>query len=817
MSTSARIEDELRRLKERVRELEESEAALVRANRELQAAVESRERNGADGLTTLIEAIPHPLFIKDESGRVVACNKALAAFLGRSREELAGAELLPFFTNEFAWHDSKTDRQLQHVAGPVSFEARARRADGALRVLSVKKCRAPRGEGEPRLVIGAVLDVTQEVAIRDELQLQATMLEEEIGHHQRAEEALRERERMLSLIIDTVPQAVYWKDTRSVYLGCNQKFADHAGLPSPADVVGRTDLDLRWGDTFALQYRRNDREIMARDIPKIHQEKLQVEPDGTTTIFDTTKIPLHDACDCVVGVLGVYEDITERKKVEQELRESEERLRLIFEASQFGIVLVSTEGKIVFGNKRLAEMFGCDLDEMLGTRYIDWLYPIASDEAIEATDDMIAGRISSVAAERRYIRKDGSDFYGFISSRRMVEPDGTLQSLVGCIADMTDQKAMEEELFKARKLESLGILAGGIAHDFNNLLTGIMGNVSLARAILPQDHKATQYLERAQHASERARELTQQLLTFSKGGAPVKQLTSLGSIIRDSATFALLGSNVRCTFDISDDLWPAEIDAGQISQVISNLVINADQAMPSGGLLVIRAENVLPLDTEPTDKKIRITLKDNGVGISEENRQRIFDPYFTTKGSGSGLGLATVYSIVKNHDGELKVYSREHHGTTFAITLPAREGEVSSPPQASEVEVDSYGRVLVMDDDAAIRELARNLLEFLGYEPTVCSDGREMLELYCSAADEGNPYSAVIMDLTVPGGMGGKEAVGRLLQLDPCAVAIASSGYSDDAIMSTHSEFGFAGVISKPYSIHNLKSSLASILKASRG
>ncbi|UFS70079.1 PAS domain S-box protein [Geomonas sp. RF6] len=905
---------------------------------------ECKRCEGRAKLTTFAEAIPHPLFVKDQEGKFILCNSAFAKFLGRAKEDLSGADPAQFFPEEYCRQDANTDLQLQHL-GSASFQARARRADQAMRVLSVKKCRVPWGDPSSLAVVGAVLDITEEIAIQEELQLQATMLEEEIANHQRAEEALRERERMLSLIINTVPQAIFWKDTRSVYLGCNQKFADYAGLPSPADIVGKTDFELPLETAVAERYRQGDRDVMVRDMPRIHGEESLLRRDGREVVIDTTKIPLHDANACVVGLLGVFEDITERKQVEQELRESEERLRLIFDASQVGIILLSTEGRIIFGNKRLAEMFGCSLDKMMGTLYIDWLYPAGAEEGIRATDDMITGRMRCVTAERRYRRKDGSDFFGFISGRRMVEPDGSLRALVGCIADVTElkssrhelerekerlavtlrsigdgvitvdnservvllsrvaeelcgylqveaaglplsevfrvvheesgeplaespaaqvlrtrrpvehtehtvlvardgtrrtiatsvapildrerqilgvvlvfrdvteKKAIEEELFKARKLESLGILAGGIAHDFNNLLTGIMGNISLARMQMSQDELAAPYLERAQQASERSRELTQQLLTFSKGGTPVKKLTCLAQIIRDSATFALTGSNVRCTFDISSDLWPAEIDPVQMGQVISNLVINADQAMPGGGLLVIRAENVLPLDAETTEKKIRITLKDTGVGISGEHRQRIFDPYFTTKRSGSGLGLATVYSIIKKHDGELKVYSRENHGTTFAITLPAQEGVVPKVVQQPQVEPQTFGKVLVMDDDAAIRGLAKDSLDFLGYRTTVCKDGRELLELYRSAQAEGAPYCAVIMDLTVPGGMGGREAVQRLLEIDPTALAVASSGYSEDAIMANHRHFGFAGVIAKPYSIQDLKSSLAVLLK----
>jgi CheY-like chemotaxis protein len=375
---------------------------------------------------------------------------------------------------------------------------------------------------------------------------------------------------------------------------------------------------------------------------------------------------------------------------------------------------------------------------------------------------------------------------------------------------------MQEEILKNQKLESLGVLAGGIAHDFNNLLTGIMGNFSLARMLAEPGSKISSMLERAEKASLRAKELTQQLLTFSRGGAPVKRSTFIGQLMIESVSFSLRGSNVTAKFFIPEDIWPVDVDTGQMNQVINNLVINAGQAMPDGGIITVRAENAvitsdspLPL---PAGQYVKISLQDQGGGISEANIGRIFDPYFTTKTSGSGLGLAMVYSIIKKHGGCITVDSRPGIGTTFHFYLPASDispqlivDMESMPPQGK-------GKILVMDDEVIIREIAGEILSHLGYEVENCMDGTEAIRMYEEALRLGRPYAAVLMDLTIPGGMGGKEAIGRLMEIDPQVRVIVSSGYSNDPVMAQYKRYGFRGVVLKPYNAEELGRTLHEVI-----
>ena len=370
--------------------------------------------------------------------------------------------------------------------------------------------------------------------------------------------------------------------------------------------------------------------------------------------------------------------------------------------------------------------------------------------------------------------------------------------------EMADRKRAEDDLIKAQKLESLGVFAGGIAHDFNNILTSILANLSFARMQLSPSNMIAKRLEECEKATVRASELTQQLLTFARGGEPVKKLLNPATLIREAATFILRGSVVRSKLDLAPDLWCVEADGGQLSQSLHNLLINAAQAMPNGGEVTVRGENVI-LEEEnpnrlPPGRYLRITVEDHGCGIPPENLGRIFDPYFTTKAHGSGLGLASVYSIIKRHGGTVGITSSIGVGSRFEILLPASPERRPDILETKEIdEQQAGGRVLIMDDEEFIREIAEEILRFMGYDVESCADGAEAVELYRQAKENNLPFSCVILDLTIPGGMGGKEASTRILEIDPDAVLIVSSGYSNDPIIANYFSYGFSDAIRKPF------------------
>jgi signal transduction histidine kinase/ActR/RegA family two-component response regulator len=390
--------------------------------------------------------------------------------------------------------------------------------------------------------------------------------------------------------------------------------------------------------------------------------------------------------------------------------------------------------------------------------------------------------------------------------------DSEFENLLVSVFDITERRRMEEELLKAQKIESLGVLAGGIAHDFNNMLTVILGNIVLAKMKLNKDDDVFIRLDKAESAINRAMELTRNLLTFSKVGELSVKTVEIGELVRETASFALSGSKSKCIFSIPKDLWPVQIDEGQIRQVIENLVINADQAMPNGGAINVKCEN---LETCPQEMKpskdlrcVKISIADHGKGISPEIRGKIFDPYFSTKEGKSGLGLATSYSIVSKHGGQLTGESREGEGAVFSIFLPVGE-EGIRPRQIERKALEGCRRVLVMDDENEVREVAEGILKTIGCETTQAKDGEEALELYLKAGEEGRPFDVVILDLTVSGGMGGKETISRLLEIDRNVNAIVSTGYLNDPVMSDYMQYGFKGALNKPYKLQELKEVLS--------
>jgi nitrogen-specific signal transduction histidine kinase/ActR/RegA family two-component response regulator len=397
----------------------------------------------------------------------------------------------------------------------------------------------------------------------------------------------------------------------------------------------------------------------------------------------------------------------------------------------------------------------------------------------------------------------------FVETKAFPQKDksGNVVSVIETTRNITERHLLEAEQLKTQKLEAIGTLAGGIAHDFNNLLQGIFGYVSMAKITSNHPEKVLENLDQAEKALSLSVNLTTQLLTFAKGGNPVKKKVDLSPVIENAAKFALSGSRCECRLHLSPNLWPMEVDAGQISQVVQNIVLNASEAMPEGGIVHLTSKNI-PLSRE--GRQIRISIKDTGMGIPESYRTKIFDPYFTTKQKGSGLGLATSYSIVKNHGGSIDVESKQNKGTTFTITLPACE-PAALEKKAVQPEFDvrkQNGRIILMDDDAMIRDLARIMVETLGHEIELACHGEEAIEKYRGALMSENPFDLVILDLTIKGGMGGQETIRQLQEIDPNVKAVVSSGYSDDPVVSEYHNYGFQGMLNKPYTIQELEKCL---------
>jgi PAS domain S-box-containing protein len=516
--------------------------------------------------------------------------------------------------------------------------------------------------------------------------------------------------------------------------------------------------------------------------------------------------------------VAMVRDVTERKRFEKEIAAEKESLAVTLRSIGDGVITTDVEGKIIMLNNEAERLTGWTSKDAIG-RSLKTVFNVAIDLAAQARAQRSGYRneahsiLLSLPENATLTSRDSSEYIIEQVASPIRDNKNEVAGVVLVFRDITERQRNEAERRKAETLEQLGLLAGGIAHDFNNLLTAIIGNISLASLLLPPDNELTTRLVDAKNASLRARDLAQQLLTFARGGAPIKKTASIGKLIQDTVSFSLRGSHSRSEFNFGAELWPAEIDPGQISQVIANLVVNADQAMPNGGTLRVSCDNFsynpstgAPIADLSAGEYIRIGIRDEGVGIPEDYLKRIFDPYFTTKSKGTGLGLATTYSIVKNHNGLITVESNLHQGSVFTVYLPAathQELPVEQPGPITTV-MHGTGRVLVVDDEEAIRALVDFTLGHLGYQVVQAESALEGVNLYREKLEAGERFDLVILDLTLPGGMGGKEALKKLIEIDPTVNAIVSSGYATDATMSRYQDFGFRGVIAKPYEASEL-------------
>ncbi len=600
------------------------------------------------------------------------------------------------------------------------------------------------------------------------------------------------------LIIDTEGRIIEFNDAAHLQLGYTRQEFERLSISDIDPDQGPEEIrqsvrEVLQGGRAAFEVRHRTKQGTIRDVQVITQALVLAD----RTVLHT-----------------IWRDITERRRMEEMLRESENFLHTIIETEPECVKLVGPDGTLLMMNRAGLAMIEADsLDQVKGTS----VYRLVSPEYLDAFKDLgksvFEGRGGTLEFEMVGLK--GRHLFLETHAVPLKSEKGEVIAQLGITRDVAERKKMEAEILRTQKTESVGLLAGGIAHDFNNLLTAIIGNISLAKAFVDPADKIHKRLTEAEKASFRARDLTQQLLTFSKGGTPIKKVVSLEEIIRDAAGFALRGSNVMSDIVVPSDLWPAEVDEGQISQVIHNLVINADQAMPQGGVVRVMCRNVpgpekgLPLKE---GKYVELTIEDQGTGIPKEHLPKIFDPYFTTKQKGSGLGLAAAYSIIRRHGGYITVESELGAGTAFHVYLPASDAAMPEKAEGEEGVVPGCGRVLLMDDEETVRKVTGAMLASLGYDVEYAEHGEEAIVRVKQAMEAGRPFDALIIDLTIPGGMGGKDVISKLREMDPAVRAIVSSGYSNDPVMADFRSYGFDAVLAKPYEIRALSETVRRVM-----
>lgn len=525
--------------------------------------------------------------------------------------------------------------------------------------------------------------------------------------------------------------------------------------------------------------------------------------------------PLFDDDHQIIKVVHVIRDITEHRRMEDALLDSERLLRESQRVARIGSYALDVKSGTWRTSQILDEIFG------IGKEYPHDAEGWASLVHPDFQPQMVRYFSEEVVKEKRRFDKQYKIVRQTDREERWVhglgdlelDSEGNVVRVVGTVQDITEQKHMEAEIMKAQKLESIGILAGGIAHDFNNLLQAIMGNISLVKILTNPKDRILPFLEELEKAAEQAKELSYRLLTFSKGGDPVRRVISIRGLLGEAVSLSLIGSNLVCELTLPEDLHPVEVDEGQMNQVFNNLLINAREAMPEGGTIEISAANVTITGSDNLPLKegqyVKISIADHGTGISEKNLPKIFDPYFSTKNRGGqrgmGLGLAICHSIITRHEGYIAVESAAGVGTVFHIYLPASaKDSLKGKTGKGRAIYAGTGRVLFMDDEERVRRIAGAMLQQLGYDFELAGNGEEAVEAYRRAKESGKPFAVVILDLTVQGGMGGEKALGKLREIDPVVKAVISSGYADDPIMQEFGAHGFSGAIAKPYTIEKL-------------
>jgi PAS domain S-box-containing protein len=746
---------------------------------------------------SIINTVREPLIALDQDLMVVKVSDSFYEFFKVKPEDTVGQLIYDLGNKQ--WNIPKLRELLESIlpqkANFDNYEVEHTFATIGRRVMLLNARQVERALGKERIILLAIEDITER------RQAEKVLAEQ-------SEKLLSASEEKYRLLVENINDVFYILDKQgnityvspAVERFTKYKVGDLLGKPFapivyPDDLPGLLDSfnRLASGHLEPWEFRVQDKE---GNILFVRQSSQPIYEDGRITGFTSLMV-----------------DITERKRVEDALKVERQRLHDIMEVMPVMVCLLTADYHVAFANRAFRDAFG----ESHGRRCYEYCFDKKEPCGFCETYNVLK---TGKPHHWQLTTPDNAkviDVYDF----PFTEVDGS-HRILGLGIDITERKKSEKERQRMDKLESVGLLAGGIAHDFNNILTAIVGNIGLAKMETQASSELCSRLEEAEKASMRAKDLTNQLLTFSKGGAPIKKLASLSELLKDTASFALRGSNVKCQFSIPEDLWHAEIDEGHISQVINNLVINAQQAMPSGGTLEVRTENITITEQQSLGRSlpltegnyVRIAVIDQGTGIPEAYLDKIFDPFFTTKEKGNGLGLATSFSIVHNHGGHISVESKLGAGSTFYIYLPAST-KTANIEKKEDKETTPVGkaRILVMDDEEAVREVSSRILKLIGYDDAeVAADGAEAIKRYREAMQAGKPFDAVILDLTIPGGMGGKETLKKLLEINPGVKAIVSSGYSDDSASAEYIKYGFSGVVGKPYTIGQMRQAMHDLL-----
>ncbi len=733
---------------------------------------------------TLFRRSPVGMVIAGADERIIHFNDAFCRFLGYSAEELMGKTITEIT------HPKDFNRGMQELKSIIdgaietaTIQNRYLRKDGTIAWGEMTICLFPNERSKPLYLLIMIQDISE---CKD------------------AEEKRKMEGERFRAMIDNAPLGAHLyeltPDNRLIFIGANRS-ADIILAVKNDQFIGKT-IEEAFPKLVTTTIPDAYRDVARSGIPFNMEQILYSDDQGISGVFEISAFQTETNKMAVL-----FRDITEKKKAEEALQASERRFKELIKNSTDSITILDKNGQQIHVSEVVEKMLGYNTIELLNIPVVEqMIHPEDQAHVQEAFSKII--REGQGGAQYRHRHKNGTwvhlEAWG---TNQLENPD--IRGVVVNVRDITDRKRAEAEneqlmqrLNQIQKLESLGVLAGGIAHDFNNLLGGIFGYIDLAHAETTEK-KICGYLSKSLNALDRARALTQQLLTFAKGGTPIRQVDHFFPFLHDTIQFALSGSSVSCVFNIQENLWPANFDKNQVGQVFQNIVINAQQAMPNGGIIEITARNITLNGKEttvlPAGNYVKISVKDCGIGIPEEFLPRIFDPFYTTKPKGHGLGLATCYSIVKRHGGGIDVESESGKGSIFHVYLPALIAAVPvKDRQPNDIHTGS-GIFVVMDDEELIRETIQKMLESFGYTVVLKENGKDAVDFFTAETKANRAISGMIFDLTIPGAMGGKEAVREVRKIDVKIPVFVASGYADDPVMAHPEKFGFSMSICKPF------------------
>ncbi len=756
-----------------------------------QYEVEAALRKSEEHYRTIFDAASCGFLLVSMEGRVIDANSAICEMHGYTREEFVNLHPTEFIHEDYL---QLFNECIESIRQDKEFYIDALHICANKEIINVRVYGVPYNFNGEKIVLGNILDMTPQ---------------------NKAEKALRENEERLSLFLDNFTGVAY--QTKII----NDKDFEFILLRGAVESITGFSINSFLTDTekWITMIVEEDRHAYRKSLCRLFDGdsltadrtyRVQIESGEVRWVRDISQM-ITNGDDRFVH--GTIYDITSRKKAEDELQ----KFKNISDKANYGTAIINPDGSIVYANECLARMHGMTVEEIQNKDTI----MLHNEEQLPLVKELFKklSETGSLDAEEVWrVKKDGTVFPSIINVAVNYDNDKNPKYYSATAIDISQLKRLEEEVVKAEKLDSIGVLAGGIAHDFNNILTAILGNVSLARFELTEDSELMNLMTEIEKATLRAKDLTHQLLTFSKGGTPITKSERIGQMIKETATFALSGSNVKPLFTIAGDLLPVEVDKGQISQAINNLTLNADQAMPDGGMILFNCQNIeltnesdIPL---PEGMYVKVSIEDEGIGIAKKYLSRIFDPFFTTKQKGNGLGLASTYSIMKKHNGYISVASEIDEGTIFTIYLPATDKSPDLPADKSLPEIIGQGKILVVDDQESVLRLAKNILSRLGYTTVLVESGEKAVIEFQKALDNNEPFEVVILDLTIPGGMSGYETLKQIQTFCPDVKAIVSSGYSNDPIVSNYTEYGFLGCVDKPYKVRELALTLKSVFES---